>query len=166
MRENLLRDLAIRAATDPEFLAKVRQDARGTFARYGYDLTEEDLRSVKDLRRRTAGIDDREFASRCAVASEVGPASLPPGASQETSATRRFQREHPTILSFEPGGRDLGDPLAFVSPGHGSGAMYRSTAQKWQALPATTKRCHSSWNPKTPGKGSGRFRPYTSAPPL
>jgi hypothetical protein len=27
---------------------------------------------------------------------------------------------------------------------YASGAMYPNTAQKWQALPAMTKRCHSS----------------------
>src|SRR5215207_6659351 len=42
---------------------------------------------------------------------------------------------------------------------YASGTTYRNTAQKWQALPAMTKRCHTSWNPKTPGSGFGRFRP-------
>lgn len=33
----------------------------------------------------------------------------------------------------------------------------RYTAQKWLKLPAMTKRCHSSWKPKTPGARRGHL---------
>ena len=62
MREKLLRDLAHRAATDPAFLARLRKDVEGTLARYGYDLTGEELRLVEDLRRRTALLSDADLA--------------------------------------------------------------------------------------------------------
>ncbi len=46
MRENVLRDLASRAATDPNFLRQSRQDLQGTLARHGYRLTDEETRLV------------------------------------------------------------------------------------------------------------------------
>lgn len=36
MRENVLRDLASRAAKDPAFLRQARKDLEGTLARHGY----------------------------------------------------------------------------------------------------------------------------------
>ena len=62
LRENLLRDLARRAATDPDFLGRLRENVEETLAGYGYDLTREELRLVKDLRRRTALISDEDLA--------------------------------------------------------------------------------------------------------
>lgn len=62
MRENLLRGLARRAATDPEFLRGVRENTKATLARYGYDLTGEELRLVEELRRRTALMSDGDLA--------------------------------------------------------------------------------------------------------
>lgn len=41
MRENVLRDLARRAAKDPAFLRQARKDLEGTLARHGYRLTGE-----------------------------------------------------------------------------------------------------------------------------
>ena len=41
MRENLLKDLASRAAKDPAFLRQARKDLEGTLARHGYRLTGE-----------------------------------------------------------------------------------------------------------------------------
>ncbi len=61
-------------------------------------------------------------------------------------------------------GESKGASVFLMSPYYASGAIYHSTAQKWQALPAMTKRCHSSWNPNTPGSTFGRFSPYTNAP--
>jgi hypothetical protein len=58
MREEILRDLARRAATDREFLRSAREDLAGTLVRYGYDLTAEELAAVEDVRRRTAGMGD------------------------------------------------------------------------------------------------------------
>lgn len=62
MRENVLRELAARAATDPEFLGRARKDLEGTLARYGYGLTGAELRAVEDLRQQTAGMSDEEVA--------------------------------------------------------------------------------------------------------
>ena len=62
MRENVLRDLAGRAATEPTFLKQARSDLEGTLVRFGYDLTLEELRLVEDLKRRTAGMSDEQLA--------------------------------------------------------------------------------------------------------
>ena len=62
MREGILRDLATRAATDPAFLKDARSDPEGTLSRHGYDLTADELRLVRDLRRRTAAMGDGQLA--------------------------------------------------------------------------------------------------------
>jgi hypothetical protein len=62
MRENVLRDLASRAATDANFLRQVRQDLQGTLARHGYRLTAEEARLVEGLRQQTASMTDDELA--------------------------------------------------------------------------------------------------------
>ena len=62
LRENVLRDLANRAATDPEFLGRARKDLEGTLARYGYRLTGEEMRLVEDLRHRTVRMSEEELA--------------------------------------------------------------------------------------------------------
>jgi hypothetical protein len=62
LREEVLRDLARRAATDPGFLKQTRRELEGTLAGYGYDLTREELRLVEDLRRRTASMSDEQLA--------------------------------------------------------------------------------------------------------
>jgi hypothetical protein len=62
MRENVLRDLASRAATEPTFLRQARQDLQGTLARHGYHLTDEESSLVEGLRRQTASMTDEEFA--------------------------------------------------------------------------------------------------------
>ena len=62
LREKVLRDLASRAATDAEFLKQARRNLKGTLARFGYNLTLEELRSVEDLRRRTAAMSDEQLA--------------------------------------------------------------------------------------------------------
>jgi hypothetical protein len=55
MREHVLRDLANRAATDPEFLRQARRDLEGTLTQYGYHVTDEELQLVKNLQRQAAG---------------------------------------------------------------------------------------------------------------
>jgi hypothetical protein len=62
MRENVLSDLAGRAATERTFLKQARRDLEGTLARFGYDLTLEELRLVEGLRRQTAGMSDEQLA--------------------------------------------------------------------------------------------------------
>jgi hypothetical protein len=62
MRENVLRDLAGRAATEPTFLKQARRDLEGTLARFGYDLTLEELRLVEGLRRQTDRMSDEQLA--------------------------------------------------------------------------------------------------------
>jgi hypothetical protein len=66
MRENVLRDLAGRAITEPTFLKQARRDLEGTLARFGYDLTLEELRLVEGLRRQTAGMSDDQLARELA----------------------------------------------------------------------------------------------------
>jgi hypothetical protein len=62
LREKVLRDLASRAATDGEFLKQARRNLEGTLARFGYELTLEELRLAEDLRRRTAAMSDEQLA--------------------------------------------------------------------------------------------------------
>jgi hypothetical protein len=62
MRENVLKSLASQATTDPEFLRRARNDLEGTLVQQGYHLTDEELRLVEDLRRRTAAMSDEELA--------------------------------------------------------------------------------------------------------
>ena len=49
MREDVLSSLAGRAARDPRFLGQMRKDLEATLARYGYDLTDEELRVLKNV---------------------------------------------------------------------------------------------------------------------
>jgi hypothetical protein len=77
MRENVLRDLARQAATEPTFLRQARQDLQGTLARFGYDLTLEEHRLVEDLRRRTAAMSDEQLA-RTFASGLRGRAGTPP----------------------------------------------------------------------------------------
>lgn len=73
MRDDVLRDLARRAATDHEFLRSARQDLPRALARYGYDLTGEELAAVENVRRQTAGLDDAEVARAIAGGLERRP---------------------------------------------------------------------------------------------
>ena len=67
MRENVLRELASRAATDPEFLERAREDLEGTLARYGYHLTDEEMQLVSNLRRRSTRTSSEELAGTLAA---------------------------------------------------------------------------------------------------
>ena len=67
MREDVLRSLAGRAARDPQFLRQMRKDLEATLARYGYDLTDEELRVLKNVQRQTAGMNDEELIRVLAV---------------------------------------------------------------------------------------------------
>ena len=77
MRENVLRDLATRAATDPNFLRQARQDLQGSLAKHGYHLTGEQTRLVEGLRRQTASMTDEEFV-RTLVKGLEGRSGSPP----------------------------------------------------------------------------------------
>ena len=77
VRETILRNLASRAATDPEFLGRARNDLEGTLVGYGYHLTGEEMRLVEDLRRQTAGMSDEELARTLAAGLE-GRRGSPP----------------------------------------------------------------------------------------
>jgi hypothetical protein len=77
MRENVLRDLASRAATDPNFLRQSRQDLQGTLARHDYRLTDEETRLVEGLRQQTASMTDEELARTLASGLE-GRTGSPP----------------------------------------------------------------------------------------
>jgi len=72
-----LRNLASRAATEPGFLKQARRDLEGTLARFGYDLTLEELRLVEELRRRTVGMSDEQLA-RTLVSGLRGRSGVPP----------------------------------------------------------------------------------------
>ena len=60
-------ELAGRAARDPRFLGQMRKDLEATLARYGYDLTDEELRVLKNVQRQTAGMSDEELTRALAV---------------------------------------------------------------------------------------------------
>src|ERR671910_1849586 len=77
MRENVLRDLASRATTDPTFLRRARQDLQGTLARYGYQLTDEERSLVESLRRQTTSMTGQELARTLANGLE-GRSGSPP----------------------------------------------------------------------------------------
>src|SRR5215216_3066060 len=80
LREKVLRTLASRAATDTGFLKQARRDLEGTLARFGYDLTPKELRSVEDLRRRTAGMSNEQLARTLAsgLREHTGSPPAPP----------------------------------------------------------------------------------------
>lgn len=63
MREDVLRELAARAASDPVFLSGIRRDPERTLLTHGYELTPEELKTVQDLRRRTSLLGDSTLAA-------------------------------------------------------------------------------------------------------
>jgi len=77
MCENVLRELAARAATDPGFLGRARKDLEGTLIRYGYHLTAEEMRLVEGLQRQITGMSNEELARMLASGLE-GRTSAPP----------------------------------------------------------------------------------------
>lgn len=77
MRENVLRDLASRAAAEPSFLRQARNDLEGTLTKHGYQLTTEETRLVESLRQQTAGMSDEELA-RALSGGLAGRTSSPP----------------------------------------------------------------------------------------
>jgi hypothetical protein len=97
MREHVLRELANRAATDPEFLGRARRDPEGTLTQYGYHLTDEELQLVKNLQRQTARMSDNELARTLADGLEGrtgSPPSRPTGPSwRGTSPARPVRPE-------------------------------------------------------------------------
>jgi hypothetical protein len=62
VRENVVKELASRAAKDPEFLRRARKDLESTLVQYGYHLTAEELRLVKNFQRQTLGMSTEELA--------------------------------------------------------------------------------------------------------
>jgi hypothetical protein len=77
MRENVLRDLASRAAADPSFLRQARNDLEGTLTRHGYQLTSGEMQLVESLRQQTAGMSDGEL-TRTLAAGIQGRSGNPP----------------------------------------------------------------------------------------
>jgi hypothetical protein len=63
----VLSSLAGRAARDPRFLRQMREDLEAALARYGYDLTDEELRVLKNVQQQTAGMSDEELARALTV---------------------------------------------------------------------------------------------------
>ena len=78
MRENVLSDLAGRAATERTFPKQARRDLEGTLARFGYDLTLEELRLVEGLWRQTAGMSDEQQLARVLASGLRGRTGSPP----------------------------------------------------------------------------------------
>ena len=93
MREDVLRDLASRAVTDAGFLMQARRDLEGTLARFGYDLTLEELRLVEDLRRRTSAMSDEQLASTLAsgLRGRTGTPPARPAAPSWSKASTAWQ---------------------------------------------------------------------------
>jgi hypothetical protein len=85
MRDNVLRNLASRAASNPEFLRQARQDFQGTIARHGYRLTNEETRLVEDFLRKTAAMTDVQLAGTLASGLEERTGS-PPGRPPQVGA--------------------------------------------------------------------------------
>ena len=77
MREDVLRNLACHAVTDPTFLRQARQDLQGTLAQHGYRLTDEEARLVEGLRQQTTSMTDEELAHMLASGLE-GRTGSPP----------------------------------------------------------------------------------------
>jgi hypothetical protein len=95
VRENVLRDLASQAATDPDFLRQARQDLEGTLARQGYHLTGEEMRLVEGLRDQTAGMSDEDLARTLASGLEGrtgSPPARPAAPSRRSSGPARPAR--------------------------------------------------------------------------
>jgi hypothetical protein len=61
LREYVVRELASRAAKDPEFLRQARKNLESTLAQYGYHLAGDELRLVKGFQRQTAGMSTEEL---------------------------------------------------------------------------------------------------------
>lgn len=78
MREDVLRRLADQASSDRTFLSHLRRDPKAALAAHGYALTEEELATVLDLRRRTAALGDGMVAALLANGIR-GRAGSPPG---------------------------------------------------------------------------------------
>src|SRR5215210_2263715 len=66
LRENVLGDLASRAAYEPEFLRRARKDLESMLAQHGYHFTGEELRVVNGLQLQTPGMSDEELAQMLA----------------------------------------------------------------------------------------------------
>ena len=97
MREDVLRSLAARASSDQNFLSGLRRDPEAALAAHGYALTEEELATVLDLRRRTAALGDGMVAALLAGGLKDRPGSPPgrpqsPGGSVAGPARPRFPR--------------------------------------------------------------------------
>ncbi len=63
MREDVLRSVAARASSDRAFLKHLRRSPEAALAAHGYALTEQELATVLDLRRRTAALGDGMVAA-------------------------------------------------------------------------------------------------------
>jgi hypothetical protein len=79
MREDVLRSLAARASSDRAFLSGLRREPEATLAAHGYDLTREELATVMDLRRRTAGLGDGMVAALLTAGLRNRAGGSPPG---------------------------------------------------------------------------------------
>ncbi len=70
--------MAGRAAREPRFLGQMRKDLESTLAQYGYDITDEELRVLKNVQRQTAGMSDEELTRALAVGLRRRTSNPPP----------------------------------------------------------------------------------------
>ena len=66
MRDEVLMELVDRAVDDEEFRTRARQDPEGTLREYGFELTDEELRAVRDFQRATEGLSDDDVVEAIA----------------------------------------------------------------------------------------------------
>jgi hypothetical protein len=95
VRENVLRELASRTATDPEFLERASEDLEGTLARYGYHLTDGEMQLVSNLRRQSTGMNSEELAGTLAAGLAGRDGEPPPGPPHRVGTVRDPQDRRP-----------------------------------------------------------------------
>jgi CobQ-like glutamine amidotransferase family enzyme len=95
MRENVLGELASRAATDPEFLERTREGLEGTLARCGYHLTDGEMQLVSNLRHQSTGMSSEELAGTLAAGLAGRDGDPPPGPSHRVGTVRDPQDRRP-----------------------------------------------------------------------
>lgn len=74
MRDDVLTSLAERASTDEAFRRAAIADLEPTLSRYGYDLSGEELDSVRLLHAQAAALSDEELTERLRAMARDGVA--------------------------------------------------------------------------------------------
>jgi hypothetical protein len=74
MRDDVLTSLVERALADDEFRQAARADLEPTLARYGYDLTGEELDAVRLMQAQTADLSDEQLTEQLEAMARDGVA--------------------------------------------------------------------------------------------